>query len=100
MPFSAPVDRTRVLDAQRAFGRLRALLRQQPVSIADVLAQARECGRCAYRADMRLDMTIDVLAGLAVPGAYRERLLSEQMIDAAVEAYLVAADRQPDTVGA
>ena len=93
MPFRVTIDRPRVLDAQKAFGRLRTLLRQQPVSVVDVLAQARECGRCAYRADMRLDMTIDVLAGLPLPDAFRTGSLPEQMTDAAVEAYLVAAEQ-------
>ena len=92
MPFTVPLDRTLALNAQKAFGRLRSLLRQQPIPVADVIAQARECGRAAYAAEMRLDMMAEVLAGLPLPATYRTQSLAEEMIDAAVEAYLVAAE--------
>lgn len=89
MLFTVPLDRARVVDSQKAFGRLRMLLRQQPVPSADVMTQARECGRCALAAEMRLDMMIDVLAGLPLPSASGVQTLSNEMITAAIEAYLV-----------
>lgn len=92
MPFAITIDRASVLSAQRAFGRLRLSLRQHPIVMDDVLARARECGRCAYDADMRLDMMIQVLAGLPLQDSYCTPALPEAMTDAAVEAYLVATD--------
>lgn len=95
-----PRDRTAVLTSQKAVGRLRVLLRQQPVSTTDVLAQARECGRCAYAAGMGVDAMADVLAGLALPEAYRTRSMPEAIIDAALEAYLAEAALSPGGAGA
>ena len=92
MLFAVPVDRTSILSAQRAFGRLRLSLRQRPLVMGNVLARARECGRCSCAADMRLDVMIEVLAGLPLQGSYRTPSLVEAMTDAAVEAYLVATD--------
>lgn len=100
MPFTVPFDPNLALDCQRAFGRLRGLLRHQPVPVVDVIAQARECGRAAHASEMRLDMMVDVLAGLPQSDAARARSLQESLIHAAVEAYLVAGEREPDLVGA
>lgn len=92
MPFAVSSDRTPSQQFANAFGRLRALLRQHPAPIADVRAQARECGRRAYRAGMRLDILVDLLAGVVPADAYRLRSLPTEMIDAAVESYLVTAE--------
>jgi hypothetical protein len=92
MPFTISQDPAVRLNSQKAFGRLRMLLRQRPLPLVDARAQARECGRCAYVAEMRLDMLVDVLAGFPWPDAHENRPLSESMTEAAVEAYLVAAE--------
>jgi hypothetical protein len=100
VPFTVPLDRTLALACQKAFGRLRGLLRHQPVPLVDVIAQARECGRAAHAAEMRLDMMVDVLTGLPMADTARVRSVQESLIHAAVEAYLVAGERQTDPIGA
>lgn len=100
VPFTVPFDRTLALDCQKAFGRLRGLLRHQPVPIVDVIAQARECGRAAHAAEMRVDMMVDVLSGLPHADPARTQSLRDSLIHAAVEAYLVAGEREPALAGA
>lgn len=95
VPFTAPHDRTPAQQFANAFGRLRAMLRGKPVPIVDVHAQARECGRRAYAAGMRLDVLVDALAGVVPEEAYGRSSMPTEIIDAGVEAYLVAAESQP-----
>ena len=101
MPLTVPFDRGLALNTQKAFGRLRGLLRQQPIPIADAVDQARACGRVAYAADMRLDIMVGLLTSMPVPDAMRARSLPESLVHAAVEGYLLAAERAPasDAVG-
>lgn len=94
MPLTVPLDRTLARRSAHAFGRLRALLRQQPLPIADAIAQARDCGRCAAAAEMRLDLMVDVLVNVLPVDLHGPRSLPESLIDAAVEAYLLAAEHE------
>ena len=92
MPLAVPQNRTPSQQFANAFGRLRALLRGKPVPIVDVHAQARECGRLARAAGTRLDVLVDVLAGVVPEKADGARWLPTEIIDAGVEAYLEAAE--------
>lgn len=94
MPLTVPLDRSLALQSAHALGRLRALLRQHPVPIADAIAQAGECGSRAAAAEMRLDLMVDVLVSVVPADLQGPRSLPESLIDAAVEAYLAAAERR------
>lgn len=89
-------DRSVTQQFAAALGRLRMLVRQQPVPAEFAMAQARACGQQAYAAGHSLELVVDLLAGIVPADAYRDRTLATDLGEAAASAYLTEADRRPD----
>ena len=94
-----PPDRSPSQQFAAAIGRLRAALRQVPASTEDVLEHARACGRAAVAAGHSIELLTDMLAGIVPDEGYRARDLSVSLLDAAVIAYMEAAETPTDAAG-